>query len=187
MMKSLEIIPLRKGESLSWDAIDQNIVFPKIYREFNNTYRIAGLFESEKNQYFDKEQNKKRSLGMYQFTLKPSVIVDTFFDPTEIPLKLEMLLDLEDESEAEIIKNGFIPFAFCSSSQLLMISTNDNTTIDRIFLYTPWNADPLELIAENIFHFFQHYVLNIEDAFISSDLIKSLYRNWGEDFWRVKE
>ena len=67
-----------------------------------------------------------------------------------------------------------------SSSSIFVGTTGDAS--DKIYIQN-WNG--LFLIAENIFdlcHKFEYKVFDFEFADTSK-----LYKNWGEDFWRVRE
>lgn len=183
-MNSLELLPLRKKEVVKWKDIE--IDFPELFVVFNNIYSINKLFECDEINYYDAKLDRKRSLGMFELNLKPSLVIDTFFDPNEIKDQLEMVLDLEEENDLRVFNKGYIPFGYSSSDQLLMISTKGNDK-DSIYLFTRWNDNPLEYLTDNIFIFFANYQLNIDETFLNKKSINALYKNWGEDFWRVKE
>ncbi len=183
-MNSLEVLPLRQKEVIRWEDI--KIDFPDLFKTFNNIYLIKELFECDRIQYINDHSNMKKSLGMFELRIKPSLIIDTFFDPNEIENQLEMILDLEEENDLEVFNDGFIPFGYSSSDQLLMISTKGNDK-DSIYLYTRWNDSPLECLTDNIFNFFKNYDLIIEEIFLENKTTNLLYKNWGEDFWRVKK
>ncbi|WP_237275899.1 hypothetical protein [Tenacibaculum ovolyticum] len=95
-------------------------------------------------------------------------------------------MDLEEENDLRVLTDGYIPFGYSSSDQLLMISTKGDDK-DAIYLFTRWNDNPLEYLTDNIFIFFRNYNLSIEETFLEGKSTDLLYKNLGENFWRVRE
>ena len=184
-MNSLEIMPLRK-KALDWSNIDNSILLPKVFKIFNDLFLINQLLDSDKAHYLDKKLNVKRALGLFKYRVKESIVVYNFFNPNEIPNQIELLMDKGDELDRRILNEGYVPFAYCASEQLLFVATKGENK-EGIFLFSRWSEPPLELLASNIFFFFQQFFLDIEEIDKTRSLKDGLHKNWGEDFWRIRE
>lgn len=109
------------------------------------------------------------------------------------------LLSLEESINAmknaysnddEIHKMGFAMIGECIDNISLLVGlSNDNA--DNIYLENSSlfpSGDRFLFVAQNIFEFIRMLSL-VEREYIGYGLTgyESLYRNWGEDFWRVRE
>lgn len=183
-MNSLELIPLRK-EVLNWQRIEKFISYPKIFKIFNDLFVINQLLDCDKAHFIDEKTKIKKTLGMFKSEIKDSIVVYNFYNPDEIIETVELLMDKDDIIDRDILDKGYIPFAYCASEQLLLISTKGDN-VEGIFLLSRWNSSPLELLAPNIFAFFQQFYLHIEEKDMIRFLDGGLYKNWSEGFWRIR-
>jgi hypothetical protein len=88
----------------------------------------------------------------------------------------------------EDIEKGLIRIADIGMGGGIFVGTHQGEE-DLIFL-SIWDKEPLyEKIADNIFQFIQGIEsVNIpENELIGGIRFNQLYKNWGEDYWRVKE
>ena len=88
-------------------------------------------------------------------------------------------------TEDVVIQKGYIPFATTSWSLTLHIGTRGEET-DMIIL--EYDSAEGESMGINVFEFIQSLVLyEIKDEDMPFGIKKSdIYKNWGEDFWRVR-
>lgn len=184
-MNSLEIMPLRNKE-LDWQRINTFISFPETFRIFNDLFLINQLLNSDKAHYLDTKIDVKKALGVFKFRIKESIVVYNFYDPDEIPDQIELLMNKEEELDQQLLDQGYIPFAYCASEQLLFVATAGEKK-EGIFLFSRWNDSPLELLAPNIFAFFHQFYLDIEEVDKVRFSKEGLIKNWGEDFWRINK
>jgi hypothetical protein len=60
--------------------------------------------------------------------------------------------------------------------------------MDKIYLESATERIKLRLLCDNIFEFFRNYIIEIDESCLPESSNKSqLFKNWGEDFWRVRE
>lgn len=79
-----------------------------------------------------------------------------------------------------------VPIAECFDQGYLLVDCSEKGMNNLFIEYG--HKDNLELVANNIFE----YCSNCKISFSSNDLpdgrdLKDLYKNWGEDFWRLTD
>lgn len=94
------------------------------------------------------------------------------------------------------IRENFLPIADCNSSMMLLLGYNGDY-VDQIYLDLISEEPRIRFISENIFEFCRDTILKIQLLsfnFIEEKLsikfnnnIPSLYKNFEEDFYRIKE
>ncbi len=102
-------------------------------------------------------------------------------------LSFECFMKIEEVFDPNIFQMylddfGLIPISHHAFSGSLMLGCRPKN-LDQIFLMR--DSNEFEFIAENILHFI--YQLEIDFFDIPTKLIPLLYKNWGEDFWRIRE
>jgi len=158
---------------------------PPIFKLFNCIYEIDSFENVEINKYeFTKGELVEFDIATYHFS-NPSIHIYQFFSIEKIDEMIPKLFDINDELDNNLLALNLIPIAISSSNQLLMLGMGVNN-MDKIFYETKWNNNRLELIADNIFDFFRGIELEPQTNKWLPNL-NQLYRNWGEDFWRVRE
>ncbi len=173
-----ELLDIQKLEEMN------NLVLPPVYRMFASYFRLDEFgyekyFSSKYSDYFQLtgvyyepkglEENNIGITGLYS--------IEKVFEHYK---NLQGYTD--DDIEKKLIKIADIGYG----GGIFIGTEGDNT--DSIFLHS-WDREPqYELLARNIFKFLQS-IKQIELP--EEDLIETkysqLYKNYGEDFWRIRE
>jgi hypothetical protein len=165
-----------------------NIFLPPVFKLFLNTYELSstGLIEGEN--VWNSSYNGKWALGTFSYIPFKNLILYNFIEIFEISNIMSNMFDKSDE----IWDMQVIPIAECFGQELLMLGIGKENQ-DRIYLETnkPFDSDiknRLMPICNNIFEFFQNLQWEIDEGMFPLGLnsTSQLYRNWGEDFWRVR-
>lgn len=91
------------------------------------------------------------------------------------------------EEDDEIWKMDVACIGSCMSNMVLMVGIGEHNA-DHIFLENTSihpNGQRLWHVTDDIFDFFKHWVLT-ERPSLSFASYADLYRNWNEDFWRIR-
>ncbi|MEZ4906834.1 MAG: hypothetical protein R2771_04130 [Saprospiraceae bacterium] len=110
---------------------------------------------------------------------------DGFISLDELYEQYLQMLDINDRivfHQEEYFDGKLFYIGMLSSSFYLYVGTYGEAQ-DKIYIHS--TMDGLFKVAENIFEFchkFEYKVFDYEFAETSK-----LYKNWGEDFWRVRE
>ncbi len=177
MKKGLELFKIRENNSLpNFSALEENgIHLPPLYKLFFKYYQ-NGTFYS-----FYNFQN----LNNEPFNFLTTIINKH----KDIPI-FDTLLD-----EYGIIKNihfceglDFIPIGYFGSEMMLIGSIRENQDIIYKHRFNDRNNMdvPFLKIADSFFELISYFE-EIESDLVTIENRNKLYRNWGEDFWRIRE
>ncbi|MDF7822060.1 hypothetical protein P1X15_30875 [Runella sp. MFBS21] len=169
---------------------NNSLSLPPIYKAFLNTYYIGseGLIEGEK--VFDNSFKRANGFGNLTYESTPNVILYNFIDISQVSFLMEYMFEKTDK----ILEMNLIPIAECFGQEILMVGCGEDNR-DKIFLETNKPIDyegeepRLIFLSENIFEFLRGLVWEVNIDKFPKNLkdTSQLYRNWGEDFWRVRE
>lgn len=162
---------------------DNNILLAPLYKTFISTF------------YVGKDKIIGEMLMHPKFGFKVDLMSMTYY-PNEKAILLYNFLGLDDikniyselfSEDIEITQNNLLPIGECGMSWMLMVGLK-GINADNIFLEKPDMSPRFIFIAENIFEFIRGLVQE-EDKFgnIGNYNFSQLYKNWDEDFWRVRE
>lgn len=183
-MNALQIMSPNR-EKIDWDSIQSNdLIFPPLFKVFHNTYDIKTILDL--HWYYYKGQFGLDDFGKYTHPLVPGLLLDTIFDVDKIVEVIPKVMDLECEPDRIVHENKIIPIAYGPIGDLLMLGIGEKNS-DRIYYFVRHLDEYLREISENIFEFFKDYHIEISEHYQSTVPFDRLYRNWGEDFWRVRE
>ncbi|MEW4923629.1 hypothetical protein [Algibacter sp. 2305UL17-15] len=184
-MKGLEFFKSKAGNK-TFDKVEEVIGFelPNYFKFFTSLYEL-GSNKILSHKYLNSKFKSVSDCGLVVF--KPSQNeeygFDGFFDENEL------INDWESYSidSHEFLEYGLVRIANIGIGGGVFIGTKDEKR-DKIYLVN-WSKDEdYYLIADNIFEFSKSLIFKEEDSFIPQNSSYSqLYKNWGEDFWRVKE
>lgn len=188
MKKGFEVIktrPINENVNIGILEEEYSIKLPMLYRVFCQYFQ-GGDFASEMYQV-DGKQDLAYCAGTYYEPKGKgdfNIGITSIYTLQEVFDKRAKLFGYGDED----IERGLLRIADIGMGGGLFVGTMGDEN-DKIILCIWDNDPPYEIIADNIFHFIQGLVMdNIpEDELIQGVQHSDLYKNWGEDFWRVKE
>lgn len=190
MERGFELLKTRKfGESFNLEEIEKQFgfVFPPFYRLFIETFETGK--QSFKSEYFlNPKRNEKYILNAPLFEpLKDNekwfLSISGFFSIQEIYNDWNNYLKNEKEWE----EFRFLRISDIGQGGGLFVSTRPED-LDVIYQVV-WDWDePYFRVADNIFEFIKGLTLPLATNPLPDNYDTSkLYKNYGEDFWRVRE
>jgi hypothetical protein len=163
---------------------EYQVSFPPLYKLFCQLFD-AGEFKVE--EYLHPTLKEKLICsGTYYF---PKGLGENNIGITSlysVDMVLKKRLNVEGYTD-EDLDRGLIRIADIGLGGGLFLATRQSE-VDNIVL-SIWDRDPVyEKLADNIFEFVRGLVLQpVKESELVEIKYSQLYKNWGEDFWRVRE
>ena len=188
MKNGLELLKIRAlNETIDVSKFeeDNNLLLPNIYKVFQQTYYLGKDKTFFHEKYLNPSSDRLNGFMIQKF--------DSFF--TSKAIMLNSLYSIEETME--IMKMIFPKEDDVWQQGLLLIGENDlnesffvginNENIDKIY----WERTDLSprfiQIADNIFEFIRGISVVPNEPYLGKYKLSQLNKNWGEDFWRVRE
>lgn len=171
--QGFDLICLRK-EKVDIKSLEEeyNIILPPIYRVFAE---IFDLNKFKRAEFF--LQNDK--LIPFTMTYLSKEGNDISFDGFS---KINDVFQYHDNDD-DWLEAGHLPIGGCSHGGAILLGTK-GSEIDKIILQDM--AGDLHELSENIFDFAKDISYCIYEDNLEKINLNDLYKNWGEDFWRVR-
>ncbi len=190
MQRGFELLETRKfGESLNVEEVEKQFGFtlPPFYRLFIETFE-TGTKSLKSECFFNPKRNEKYILTAPLFEpLKDNekwfLSISSFFSIQEIFNDWNSYL--KNEKEWDEFK--FLRISDIGQGGGLFVSTRP-VDVDVIYQVV-WDwEEPYFKVADNIFEFIKGFTLPPATNPLPENYETSqLYKNYGEDFWRVRE
>lgn len=185
-MQGLDFFKLRSGENdLESLKKDLNLELPEKYILFTSLFEM-GEGELRDPKFLDPKFPTPSECGSILIkpnSFKGEYLFSGFFN------QQELLRDWNNYSNdsSEFLSHGLLRIANIGIGGGIFLGMKGSKR-DQIFLVN-WDSDEeYQLLAENIFEFSKLLFFEEDKINLGSDREYSqLYKNWGEDFWRVKE
>jgi len=179
MIKGLNHFKIKEKnpeESISQFEIENEIVFPKLYRLFIKT------FEEQINLPLADDPNYGlRSLYDFGVNNYPDMIQLNFIEYKNSEETFDTIFDGIDSIDTnEMFLIGTTPL-----KEGLFVGLTDEI-YDKVILYNHTDEIQFKYLANDIFEFISYFesrLHNRNNKFFSTE---SLYKNWGDEFWQVK-
>lgn len=185
-MNALQIMSPRSIENaINWSTMENdNFRFPPLYKLFHELYDISTI--NVYNNYIYSDGSSLTAFGRYRYAKNNfSIILDTIFHPKDVLFQFSNLLDAEDEIEGEIIRQGFIPVAYCPGQELVVMGVS-NINCDKFYWYVRDENPFLIPLEDNIFCFFKEYKVIVDEFWLYGRSFDDLYKNWNDPYWRIR-
>ncbi|MDF7819360.1 SMI1/KNR4 family protein [Runella sp. MFBS21] len=176
-------------ESIELEAFIKkiDIVLPPLYSAFVKSFAFSREENLISEQVFIKVHNYKSYLGhVYYLPDKEKLLIGDFFSIEESLSIRNRLYNINDD----VFSKKLLPIGEDSTGHFIIMVGCGNDNQDKIFIESGDESfvagERFTLIANDIFEFVRGFAFITRD---DMDDIKynRLYRNWGEDFWRVRE
>lgn len=190
VLQSTELLKTRSiDDKVNFDAFIQYYKQspPPIYKIFMETYDVG--------------RDKRKGVGVYIDSEDHvyNIVTMRYKGNAEDYIGLYDLLSIEEsiqamenafEEEDEIYNMNLVPFGECFDNMLLMVGTGADN-LDKVYLENTshFKGDKRFLfVADHVFEFIQrlYYEKNKARKFFGVEDYSEFYKNWGEDFWRIK-
>ena len=178
MIKGLEILKPRYS-SIS----NQELPYPPLYKLFYTVYEIAKGKLKNPSVYLE-QINQFAGIMEQRIDCEVDFVLYDFLSMDESKIFIEnTYTDLSHLKE-------YYPIAECDSNKALMVGLTPEIA-DQIFIENTSrfsDGSRFKFIARNIFEFMPKVSLvELEKIGYGIKGYSSLYKNWGEDFWRVRK
>lgn len=191
MRKGLELFQTRsnkEGLNILELELKYNIQIPEKYRLFVQLFQLGVDLLSGENSliseyvFLEKEKVTKR----FTTAIYEEDQMFGFIGFYELETCLNVYNDFINERDSIIYEHNFLPIAAIDNQMLLCLGTMGEET-DKIFLVDEQAINRVRLISDNIFVFANGFRPRILSWLTYQNTkIDNLYKNWNEDFWRVK-
>lgn len=105
-----------------------------------------------------------------------------FFSVDEISEVRQRLYD----GQGELKEKGLLPVGSGSHDIIILVGTL-NPAVDHVFLEKNYGSRLIK-VADNIFQFLTMFKFQeLEEVFIKPYKFSQLYKNWGDDTWKVRD
>ncbi|CAM1344045.1 hypothetical protein [Tenacibaculum amylolyticum] len=186
-MKGLNFFKSKtNNETDTYSKIEKLIGFelPKYFKLFASLYEL-GEGNVLLQKYFNSKFSSYSDCGLIIFTPSQNEEYNFsgFFNNNELLNDWEVY----SSDSHEFLEHGLIRIADVGIGGGIFIGTRDENE-DKIFLVNWSKSEDYCLIANNIFEFSKTLMFKEEKTFLPNEVSYSeLYKNWGEDFWRIRE
>jgi|GEM_PF-7067862 len=151
--------------------------FPEIFKMFVLHFDFGpDLIKTEKY-YFDKYDRYYELSYLYyhselDFQIGRFLSIDEIYD----------YYDMQKGYSSLDIENGYIRIATINRGGSIFVDKNDEIVLNV------WDFEDQYVLAGNIFEFMNNVTVKIilEADLIENVKFENLYKNWGEEYWRIK-
>jgi hypothetical protein len=181
-MRILSFFPAREQpyeQQVIQFETEAGLKIPPLYKLFIENYAIEDLSLPH---YLIPSNNTLASFEQCKFLLNDSVGLHKLLTLKEILPSMKAIYPPKDK----IWKKHLIMIADCAFQNSLMVGTGP-TNEDKIYIESLSNRKRITYVCDNIFTFFRNYKVNVFPEFLYPHKLSDLYKNWGEDFWRIRE
>jgi hypothetical protein len=186
MRRGFELFKTRAlSDTIDFRSLENaySIKIPPLYKLFLNTFYVGEDLIYYDKFFLDRDKDHFECSCFYSELTKDQAMFTGFLS---IERSLELFNSVYGYDE-EIIQRNLIPIGTTASSKTIFLGTQ-NEDIDLLFMDTDLSGEFINLDV-NIVQFVQSIVLEPlgDDELRRGTKFSQLYKNWGEDFWRVKE
>ena len=177
MKKGLELLFSRSlNSNIDVEALEaiHNITLPPLYKIFIKSFIIG-----DNNILCEKtilDSAYKNAFTYFIYEPNPDIIFSGFNE-------IEKALGIRHLDDTWMEKK-YLPIGYCGFNGGVLLGTTESDK-DKIIIEMVDLEPRFSILAENIFEFVRGLVL-VSNSKVDIDKTK-LYKNWGEDFWRIRE
>ncbi len=173
-------IIIQKIRSIEKDLL---LKLPPILCVFFQTFEFENSIKGELVYYKESISSLSSFMEGY-FLFEEDIAFYRFFQIEEIVKNMRIVYNKEDE----IWDKQVIAIAECAFQGFLLIGVG-NANKDKVYIEYATETPRITYLCENILDFFRNYIVKPDAISMQRNKfqLSQLYRNWGEDFWRVRE
>jgi len=170
------------GEKIDTKTFEHSsgILLPPIYQLFVASFQMSRELLGYEN--WDESEQKTVGFSLFTHVEHRDHFVGCEFYPLEETIEVMRNAYNEDD---EIWDAGLLTIADNGMNQFVLLGTSPENK-DKIFLERSDLTPRLIPLADNIFEFIRGFELKPSEQDLGGIKLQQLYRNWGEDFWRVR-
>ncbi|KAB7731153.1 hypothetical protein F5984_10110 [Rudanella paleaurantiibacter] len=178
------LVPRTQGEQLNISSFEESngIKLPPVYKAFIRSYKLLGddTIINPYNFYYP-PQDRTRNFGDANHQ-NIDVLLGAFYEPVKC---MELMNEFYPQEDA------------IWQQEVFLIGTNDmnhallvgigSANLDRIIIDRPDLEPRFISVAEDILDLIRGFSIRPEERMLYGPKLSQLYKNWGEDFWRIRE
>lgn len=187
--KGFSFLNKRANNSLELAELLNEVLIPPYFKLFLNQFEIELDYIAENIVYFNEEKYYFSKLEMFNNEIVDGEeyysIIDYIFSYHRLLEEVEKYKKKEENWN----KLGLMQIGLMHSSDVLLIGVEKENQ-DQIWRYGQGMGIVTCKLNDNIFDFFSRLKLVIDEEALNEigvNNAEKFYRNWGEDFWRVRE
>lgn len=167
------------------EAFEQKntINLPPYYKSFIENYDTNKRIEDIISVYLPQFDTQSCFMHSYYQNDKDNILFYNFFELDEIMKNMKVVYP-EDH---EIWKQEFLAIGECAFQIYLLVGIGEHNK-DKIYAESATEKVKLRYLCDNIYDFFRDYIVEIDESCLpKGKCATDLYKNWGEDFYRIRE
>lgn len=182
----LNLYPVRSLEKMEVIFTDSEL--PPIYASFLNLYKVGKNQSMSGQVYLDERYNEKLGVTRCVNEKYPdNVFLGSLFSPEE---SIEIMKRVYSADDAIHDLDLFLIGEDSSGHNFFWVGTGEFNK-DHIFLESPdlsfSKGERITKLFDDVYQFMRSFlIIEIEGGIGYGVEYEQLYKNWGEDFWRVK-
>ncbi len=164
-------------------------LIPPYFKLFLNQFQVEINYSTENTVYFN---DKKHHFSKFEMFNNEIINREEYYSTIDSIFNYDRLLEEVNKykrKEENWNRLGLMQIGLMHSSDVLLIGLEEKN-LDQIWRYGQGMGIVTCKLDDNIFDFFSRLKLVIDEEALNEIGIidsKKLYRNWGEDFWRVRD
>ncbi|MCK8524401.1 hypothetical protein M0D21_22675 [Aquimarina sp. D1M17] len=168
--------------NISEKEVEFGLKLPFLFRKFAESFDL-GENALRIDKFLD-EDNDFGQLGVVFFELKSEkIFLNDFLNVEQIFVQWRNSKEDVEWAEKKLIRIGYLGQAGFGG---LYIGCDENKNSDEVWLYNADSAVKFKKVAVDIFEFIKKLRFT-KDFSDFEDSYDYLFKNWGEDFWRIRE
>ena len=169
-------------ENIQLFESESGISLPGLFRNLVSIYDLSTIGKAELLSFYDANYKVKLQLYSIRYMDDENISIEQWYDLNEILPKMEAIYRSDF---GEILKN-YLTIGESFDQGMLLLGVGEENR-DQIFIEYAYPVSRIRKIKDNIFDFLLGFEIQPMETYLPSDRkLNDLYKNWGEDFWRIR-
>jgi len=187
-MNYLDLLKTNRDNSIIDKQIDsfeksKGIVLPKVFKSLILLYDLSKIGTEKLLSYYDSNYDAILQLYEAKNIKDQNISIERWFNLDEIMEQMEMIYTEDDKD----IKEDFLAIGESFDQGIILLGIKEHN-LDEIFIESSLSELRIKKVNSNIFDFLYDFKITPIESYLPSGVkLKDLYKNWGEDFWRIRE
>lgn len=155
---------------------------PPILRVFYSTYNTKDIGRNTLLCFLDEQYDSKLQFYSAEFVPDDHINIYDFYRPG---ILYQSITALKDAGVLSKKFKRFLPIAECNDMGVLLVGVKGKER-DKVFIEYVHAEQKIREVATSIFSFFMNYKVDVDEDYLPKGVSASdLFRNWGDDYWRI--
>ena len=185
-LELLKIRPLNETLDISNFEKKHSLILPCIYKVFQQTYYLRKESTFSYDKYFNPNSSRLNGFMIQSFDslyTNKEIMINSLYSLEE---SIELIKIIFTEEDNEIWEKGLFLIGENDLNEYFFVGVNGENKDNIYWERTDLNPRFIK-IANNIFEFIRGISIISNELHLGDYKFSQLYKNWGEDFWRVRE